>query len=202
MLSDLPQPILNDVLNYVCFKREYQPLNENLQIKELLFCLRQSYLRRVNPKAITDLKTAFKIYKGMVWDKKLCCLFPVNQRYVRYQCKFSLAKINGRYDFLDVDTVTELKIVDDVDLIIKPYLENEQQVKFYAYVDCQPKAQVLYFDGCDAKKFSVDLSDSKELIDRLEETAALFYRCLCFSQYPPRTTCLVKCVNCEFNGVC
>jgi hypothetical protein len=202
MLSDLPQPILDDVLASVSFKRSYEPLNDNLQIKELLFCLRQSYLRRVNPKAITDLKTAFKIYKGMLWDKKLCGLFPVNQRYVRYQCRQSVVKINGRYDFLDVDTVTELKIVDDVSKIAKPYLENELQVKFYAYVDCQPKAQVLYFDGCDAKKFCVDLSDSKKLIDGLEETAALFYHCLCFSQYPAKTDCVIKCFNCEFNGVC
>jgi hypothetical protein len=200
MLTDLPNPILNDVLSCVSFKRDYEPLNENLQIKELLFCLRQSYLRRFFSKPITNLKVALKVYSGIVWDRKLCSLFAVNQRYVRFQVKDSLACVNGRYDFLDGETVTELKIVDDVNEVTEPYLVNIYQVKFYAYVDCKPKAQVLYFDGKDAKMFPVDLSDSKEFMEQIVFNAKLFYDCLRFRQYPAKS-CLY-CGNCEFKDNC
>ena len=202
MIEDLPQTILNDILGCVTFKRDYQPLNENLQIKELLFCLRQSYLRRVQPRPITDLRVALKIYSGLLWDRKFCGLFPVNQKYVRYHCQQSPAKINGKYDFLDVDTVTELKLVDDVNVIDKPFWANQQQVRFYAFADNKEKAQVLYFDGKDAKKFPVDTNDFSGLVTQLESNARIFYDCLVYRQYPAKNCFSNGCGICEFQGVC
>ena len=202
MIEDLPQPILNDIYAGVSFKREYQPLNENLQIKELLFCLRQSYLRRISPKPITDLRVALKIYSGMLWDKKLCALFPVNQKYVRYQCTQSPARINGKYDFLDGDIVTELKIVDDVSMIDKPFWASQQQVRFYAFADNKEKAQVLYFDGKNAKRFPVDTNNLEGLVNHLERYAGVFYGCLVNRQYPVKSCNGNGCGNCEYAGVC
>lgn len=202
MIEDLPLPILQDILGCVSFKRSYQPLNVNLQIKELLFCLRQSFLRRVQPKPITNLKTALKIYNGMMWDKQFCGLFPVNQRYVRYHCKTSPAKINGKYDFLDGETVTELKIVDDVNTVEKASWASTQQVKFYAFADNKLKAQVLCFDGKDAKRFPIDVSDCSFLINQLEANAYTFYGCLTGKCKPAKTSFSSACVACEFNGEC
>jgi len=201
-LSDLPQPILNDVLSGVSFKREYQPSADKLQIKELLYCLRQAYLRRLNPKPITDLKVALKIYKGTVWDKKLCGLFPVNQRYVRYHCRGCPVKINGKYDFLDGETVTELKIVDDVAAVSYVSEVNQSQVRFYAFADGKEQAQMLYFDGLDAKRFPVVVGDCSRLVNCLEGSARVLFECLTGFCRPPKTCFPMLCVNCEFRGEC
>lgn len=203
MLEDLPQPILDDILSCVSFKRDYTPSPENLQVKELLFCLRQSYLRRVNPKPITSLRTALKIYSGMLWDQKFSSLFPVNQRNVSYKCQNCRARINGRYDFLDVDdTVTELKKVEDVNIVEKAAWANQQQVRFYAYADCRSRAQILYFDGHDAKRFPVSLFNIDRSMGKLEDNAKIFYECLVNGVLPDKTVFSKACLNCEFRGAC
>ncbi|MFA5365728.1 MAG: hypothetical protein WC325_11160 [Candidatus Bathyarchaeia archaeon] len=202
MIEDLPQPILDDVLASVSFKRDYQPLAENLQIKELLYCLRQAYLRRVQPKPITSLKVALKIYSGLVWDRQFCRLFPVSQKYVRYECRSCPACVNGKFDFLDSDTVTELKIVNDVNCVSEVPLAYSNQVRFYAFADGKSKAQVVYFDGRDVKKFPVDVGDCSVLMRHIEANARILYYSLLDERLPAKSCFAGVCAGCEFKGEC
>jgi hypothetical protein len=202
MLTDLPLPIQNDILKGVCFAPRRNPFSVNVGVKELLFCLRQSWLRRVCTKPITSLAVALRIYNGVIYDERFSRCFSKNQIYVNYQCRGSPAWINGRYDFYDNEVLTELKIVDDVSEVTKAGHANVMQLKFYAYCEKQTVAQLIYFDGCDAKRFPVDASASSGLMCFLECNAAVYYDCLVKRKLPAKTLFKKMCLNCEFKEGC
>ena len=201
MIEDLPAPIKNNIMESVNFHEYSQPEN-SFGIKELLYCLRQAYMKRLYPKPI-NLKTAAVIDRGMSLDKKYTSLFPRNQIKCVYQCHKAPVSIKGKLDFYDENNVlTELKFPVNLVNICGVSIADKKQVQFYAYCEKQAVAQVLYFDTIDCKKFTVDVSGWESLIEELETNAAVLYNCLKFRQLPEKTEFCSLCGNCEYAGVC
>jgi CRISPR-associated exonuclease Cas4 len=202
MLDDLPEPIKTDLLRCVNF-HEYTPAIDSFGIKELIYCLRQTYLKRTKTKPIS-LKVAAVINRGVMLDRRFTSLFPRNQIKVSYRCKNSPVSINGKLDFYDENNVlTELKFPVDLKNVCGVSIADKKQVQFYAVCERQAVAQVLYFDGLDCKKYPVDVYGWELLFSELEVNAALLYHCLVYRQLPEKTKFCSLCGNCEYqNGDC
>lgn len=201
MIDDLPQPIKDDIMKAVNF-REYQQPENSFGIKELIYCLRQSYLKRTKPKPI-GLKTAAVIDRGMSLDRRYTALFPKNQIKCVYKCKNSPVSVKGKLDFYDEhDVLTELKFPVNLANVCGVSIADKKQVQFYAFCENWVKVQVIYFDGLDCKKYPVDVCGWDSLIEELENNAAVLYHCLWFRQLPDKTKFQSLCGNCEYAEVC
>jgi hypothetical protein len=200
MIEDLPEPIKTDLLRSVNFVKNYTLSNDVFGVKELIYCLRQTYLKRTKPKPVS-LKVAALINRGVMLDKRYCSLFPRNQIKVSYRCKNSPVVINGKLDFYDENNLlTELKFPVDLRNVSGVSEADKKQVQFYAVCEKQSVAQVLYFDGLDCKKFPVTIYGWETLFSELEVNAALLYHCLIYRQLPEKTKFCSLCNNCEYNN--
>jgi predicted RecB family nuclease len=201
MLDDLPQPIKDEILHRIN-DEDYRNKPNTYSITELLYCIRKSYYRRINPKPIA-LKSAFNLYRGQIFDNLWCKLFTHNQVRATYRCKNIPITISGRYDFLTTDNVlTDLKTIKNLYFVKEPSPEYVTQIRFYAWLNSIEKAQILYIDFGGCKIFPVEVGDCNQLLIDIENKAQTLYNALKKEQ-PPTKNCLEwLCKECEYTEEC
>ena len=97
-LKELPNPILEHILTTTLEEYEYR--NETLHVTELLYCLRKAYLRRTHLDIEKELEQRWYLYRGSVFDRLWCELFPRNQIRITYRIPNG-PTIVGKIDFIN-----------------------------------------------------------------------------------------------------
>lgn len=200
MIEDLPNPIKNHILAKV--NNEYKASPNTFNVTELLYCLRKAYFHRLNPKPLA-LKAAWYIYRGELLDEVWTPLFRRYQVRCTYRCKSVPVAIVGKFDFLDENGVlTDLKTTKNLYYVDEPKPEHVKQVRFYAWCNAVPKAQLIYADFGDAKVFPVEVGDCSDLLEELEGKALCMYLCLKKEKPPEAFGPEWLCRICEYRDDC
>lgn len=200
-LTDLPEQIKEEILRQVNGD-DYQSKPNTYSITELLYCLRRAYFRRINPKP-TQLKSAFNLYRGRIFDQLWSQLFRHNQVRCTYRCKNIPITISGKYDFLTNDNVlTDLKTIKTLYYITEPSPEYIIQVRFYAWLNSIEKAQIVYIDFGDCKVFPVEVGDCTQLLEEIESKATILYNALKNNMIPKEKGVEWQCANCDYKKEC
>lgn len=179
-LEDLPQPIKDHIFAQ-CNQDDYEPMQNCYSITEVLYCLRKCRLKRTNPhKPITDLKTANNFYRGNTHDRNFTSLFKRNQIRCTYRCRNVPRTVSGKFDFIDENGIlTDLKSPASL-YYVKQYgisSSYTKQIIFYCYNNSIPQGQYLGYDGGDALKIPIDVSEEKcrEVINEVEGRVAILF---------------------------
>lgn len=205
-ISDLPVAIQDHILrnaNGTGEKEPYQHMPNGMSITELLYCLRKSYYIRKNPKP-HGIESAFNLYRGKVFDNLWSPLFKRNQIRCTHRVKNFPISISGKFDWLEDDTVTDLKTAKTLYFTNEPSEEYKKQVRFYAYCNALDKAQIVYIDFGDCKVFPVEVGDCSKLIEEIESKAIQLWHSLRTDKPPPKisTTQTWICEKCEYKEEC
>jgi len=203
-LKELPNPILEHILTTTLEEYEYR--NETLHVTELLYCLRKAYLRRTHLDIEKELEQRWYLYRGSVFDRLWCELFPRNQIRITYRIPNG-PTIVGKIDFINKEgddlVLYELKTIANRYAIKDGPKEGHiKQAKFYAWCENIDVAKLVYVSFEGVKIFTVDCSDAHEVVKELEERAKLLYNCLKKERLPPRTDKEWECRYCEFRDIC
>jgi hypothetical protein len=205
-ITDLPQTIKDHILNKVnCYNTPYQHMPNGYTITELLYCIRKSYCIRTNlTKKSLNIESAYNIYRGNVFDDLWSPLFKRNQIRCTHRIKGFPICISGKFDWLDGDTVTDLKTAKTLYFINEPSEEYKKQVRFYAYCNAFEKAQIVYVDFGDCKVFPVEVGDCSQLIAEIEAKAIQLWTALNQKKAPEKNplTPQYQCDYCEFKKDC
>lgn len=183
-LNDLPQLIKDEILGKGRDKDSYYDRSDNeIHITELLYCLTKSHYARLEP-IEPELEQAFWLYRGNMLDEAFTSLFRKNQQRCTHKVSGIPCSIVGKYDFVDGDTLYDLKTTKSLFYILKEKTaksEHIKQVQFYCYENSIPKAKVIYFDFGDCTIFDVPIDpDPLHLIMELEEKCRILYNSLSF----------------------
>ena len=200
-LEDLPKPIKEHILNYV--NREYEAAPNTYSLTDLLYGIRRSYYKKSNPKPITSIKSAFNLYRGLVFDQLWTPLFKRNQIRCTYRLKYIPITISGKYDFIDENGVlTDLKMPKTLFYTTDASEEYKKQIRFYGYCNAMEKCQILSVDGGDCKKFPVETGDCTALLEELETKATILFWALQRGKAPPKDCPPWMCPDCQWTENC
>jgi len=202
-LDDLPQPIKDEIFRFVN-NQEYEPAPNTYSLTDLLYCLRRSYFKKMNPKPIASLKQAFNLYRGQIFDNLWTKLFKRNQVRCTHRLRSVPITISGKYDFLDEHGIlTDLKMPRTLFYVgDQPSEEYAKQIRFYAFCNALDKAQILYIDGGDCKKILVEVGDCTELLKEIEEKATLLYWAIQRGKPPQQKGPEWLCNECQYQNEC
>lgn len=206
-LEDLPQPIKDHIMSYVNKDKDYE--NNRISVTELTRCTRKSYYVRKFGDRI-DLKQAYYLFRGIVWDEELTCRFESNQRRVTHRIMGTPILISGRYDFVWDGAVWDLKTTDGLYYISRDGMKDEhaEQVKFYAVMEGLDKGALVYMSFGDAEifKFEITPEEATEIVDRFEKKAIDLYTSLTNNSPPERGDQYKKdfweCRYCTYRSEC
>lgn len=198
-LEELPEKMKTEIQDRSIYEQRENQINTT----ELIYCIRKAYYRRKYPEA-PSLKSAFWMFRGNIFDKIFTPLFERHQERVTHRVRGTPIIISGRIDFIDGDTIFELKTVNSLRFIEKegPHQDHLKQVKFYAWCNAYPNAKIIYMDLNDALVFDVDLSNEDETIDEFEDLARRLYTGIVTDEPPEPNAQTWECKYCTYKDRC
>ena len=198
-LEDLPEKIKDEIQN----RSMYEQRENQINTTELIYCIRKAYYRRKFPKP-PSLKSAWWMWRGNVFDRVFTPLFERHQERVTHRVRGTPIIISGRIDFIEDDTVYELKTTNNLKYIQKdgPHKDHLKQVKFYTWCNAYQKAKIIYMDLNDVLVFDVDLSDLDEVIDEFEDVARKLYNAILLDEPPEKNAQKWECNYCTYKDMC
>lgn len=199
-LEDLPEKIKNEIQNTDI----YEQRENQISVTELVYCIRKAYYRRKFPQP-PSLKSAWWMFRGRTFDRVFTPLFDRYQERITYRVKGTPIVISGRIDFIDNETVFELKTVNNLTMIKKtgPHKDHMKQVIFYSYCNAYPKAKIIYMDLNDCLVFDIPLDKEEEVVNEFEEIAKKLYQAIINNIPPQPTNCQDwECPYCPYEDKC
>ncbi len=200
-LEDLPEPIKQYIIRKV--EEEYEPrANNHLYIKELTGCLRRAYFKRKVGKKPLDIRKAYAIFRGDLFDKVFTPLFRRNQVRVSHRIKGTPIVISGKFDFVENGVIYDLKTIASLYFIRKKGAREDdvRQIQFYAWCTATPKVRLAYMDFKDAEVIEITADD--RIIEWVERQARVLYEALVNDIPPAKTEDKWRCNYCEYVEEC
>ena len=204
-LDDLPELIKNRIVEATDGK--YSHRDGELHVTELVYCLRKAYYRRMleksnEPAPEMDLQHRWYLYRGILFDEDWTGLFERNQVRVTHRVRGG-PTIAGRIDFIDGDTVWDLKTISNGYAVRDgPKPAHVKQVLFYSWVENMPNAGLIYLHLGGVKIFRLDTRYAEAVVEELEEKARVLYEALKKAEPPEPFNEPWECKYCEFRDIC
>lgn len=142
----VPARIKQEVIDYVT--SNYPRSDNRIWVKEILYCLRKAYFRRVLPDKPMDFEGAWRMYLGLVLHRQFEKLY--DQRSYRFEMPIedTGAVLVGKPDIIENGKIADFKIYSDY---YEDHLKKEgpnetdlQQLYLYMYHKNISKGALLY----------------------------------------------------------
>ena len=201
-IEKLPERIKQHILDTV--RREFTPPDDRIWVTEILYCLRKAWFRRKMPKPI-DLHSAWHLYRGIVFHDIWEGLYDDEDKKIEIPIWDTGAVLVAKYDFIEGDTIYDLKWVADA---YEKFLAergaseaHKKQVQIYLYAKKMKKGALIYLMSKGIKIFEFELEDDFDINEFLKR-ALILWDALRENNPPPKTPGEYECRYCEYKDEC
>ena len=201
-IEKLPERIKQHILDTV--RREFTPPDDRIWVTEVLYCLRKAWFRRKMSKPI-DLHSAWHLYRGIIFHNIWEGLYEDTEKKIEIPIWDTGAVLVAKYDFIDNDTIYDLKWV--ADSYEKFLVErgaskaHKDQVQIYLHAKGMKKGALIYLMSKSVKIFEFELEDDFDINEFLKR-ALVLWDALRENNPPPRTPNEYECQYCEYKDEC
>ena len=179
-LEDLPQPVKDYILEEA--HKEYELKNYRFSISELVYCLKKPFYRRKHP-VPADITKAWYFFRGRLFHEAFGKLFPKNEVPMTYRIKGTPIVVSGRLDIMHEGRIIEFKTTNSLKYVSEVKPQHRKQAVFYAWCQGLDKAEVIYLDLNNVKKFEVKVEEA--VVDEIEMLAKTLYSSIQSDTPPP-----------------
>lgn len=201
-IERLPKRIKEHIIDTV--KKDYVPPDDRIWVTEILYCLRKAWFRRKMPKPI-DIHSAWHLYRGIIFHNIWEGLYDDKEKKIEIPIYNTGAVLVAKYDFIEGDTIYDLKwVADDYEKFLvqrgasKPHKE---QVQIYLHAKGMKKGGLIYLMSKSVKVFEFELEEDFNINEFLRR-ALLLWDALKTNTPAPKTFNPHECIYCEYKDEC
>lgn len=200
-IEHLPERIKKHIIDTT--KRDYVPPDDRIWVTEVLYCLRKAWFRRKMPKPI-DIHSAWHLYRGIIFHNIWEGLYADENKKIEIPIYNTGAVLVAKYDFIEGDTIYDLKwVADGYENYLKqgPNKSHKEQVQIYLHAKGMKRGGLIYLMSKNVKIFEFELDEDFSIYKYIDR-ALLLWDALKTNEPPPKTPNRKECAYCEYKDEC